>query len=178
MSHTLRELRALCSPFPTGPIGGDAFQVAAFDWAERAASDPAVRTRLADLCASNALPLAREALRDFGTAATPANDGAVRILAELQARVPTRSEDSPLLAVHLLSWITAMGLVYRGFNWPLPFMWSESKTLETALALQELAPRLLEHDITKICAIQALVSARDRGRPSDETDPEIDEGVD
>jgi hypothetical protein len=82
--------------------------------------------------------------------------------AEMLVRFPERADDEPLLAVHLLTWLTATALVSRGLNWQLPFIWQESKLLETALALLEVAPRLLEHDITKLCLIQALVSAKAR----------------
>ena len=162
MAHILRHQLALCSPLPSGPIDGDAFLLAGFDWAVRAAADRTTTAKLAALCQDVALPLGREALKELRNTEASQHNGVVRIAAEMTARFPERPSEDPLLAVHLLTWITATSLVFRGFNWPLPFIWQESEMLETALALQEVAPRLLEHDITKVCLIQALVSAKAR----------------
>jgi hypothetical protein len=166
MAPVLQNQLTHCSPLPGGPIGSDAFFVAAFDWSVRAASDREVASKLTTLCRDVAIPLGREARNRQRTPEASQHDAAVRIAAEMEARFPERADDEPLLAVHLLTWLTAMALVSRGLNWQLPFIWQESQLLEAAVALQETAPRLLEHDITKLCLIEAIVAARARSDAS------------
>jgi hypothetical protein len=159
-----------CSPLPSGPIGGDAFIAACFDWAVRAGSDRQILMRLTDMCAGVAMPRAREASAKLREGALDKSEASDRIVAELLARGDHRVELEPLLAMHQLTWMTAMALIWRGLGRPLPFMWSEADMVGTALALNECAPRLLEHDLVKICAIESLAAARWSGKLGDQSE--------
>ena len=173
-AQILRDQLGLCSPLPGGPIGGDAFMAACFDWAIRAASDTSVAARLSDLCRRFAIPLAREASARMNEE-PDSGDASCRVSAEMLVRWHNRADDEPLLAVHLMTWLTALALVWRGLARPLPFLWQESKVLETALVLYDCAPRLLEHDIAKVCLIETMVAAKVTAS-HDDGEPDLEDG--
>lgn len=154
-SHILKSLEAHCKPYPTSPIGPEAFQAACFEWAIAAAEQPGRRDALSELCVEvaalawhvgNANDASAE-WRSFG-----------RLRAELKARTYPLSEQ-PLMTVHRATWLVASTLVSRSLG--QQFVACPPHQLRRlSTSLHDLAPRLLAHDLMKVCAIEALLAAK------------------
>ena len=156
-ADTLRSVMEFCRPLPSSAIGAEAFEDAAFEWTLRCAADPVASERLSQLCLG-VLPVARAVcVNEYEV--SDRRTAKYRITQELKHRWSRFAADEPLLAVHLATWLAAMTLVWRGLSRSLPFIWPEAQLIETALVLQELAPKLLAHDLVKVCAIEAIVAA-------------------
>jgi hypothetical protein len=152
----LRMVEQVCKPYPTSPIGDEAFQAACFEWALAAAEQPARRAALTALC-SEVLPLAAEALsrRDDIDAGS---ESLRRIRAELQARLPRFATDRPLSGVHAVTWLVTSTMVWRSLGRPALVLCPEQRLITTSTRLYALAPALFTHDLMKVCAIEALLA--------------------
>jgi hypothetical protein len=155
-STVLRMVEQVCKPYPTSPIGQEAFQAACFEWAIAAAEQPSRRTDLAALCAQ-VLPLIAEALsrREDVQAGT---ESLKRLRAELQTRLPRLASDKPLSAVHAVTWLMASMMVWRSLGRPALVLCPEQRLVELSSRLYALAPALFTHDLMKVCAIEALLA--------------------
>ncbi len=170
-SRHLEAVRCSIPSLPRGAVGPQAFQDACFGWCIRAASDPAYRKELSDLCAANALDLSRE-LEQFRK--RKQKEGRrIKIFerliyADLRRRWFPNAVQEPLYGVHFLSLAVSVGLVWKGIGRAVPFSLSEKRLLEElAPTMIRLIPELLTHDIMMICLVEALFlsgSRRDASR--------------
>jgi hypothetical protein len=165
LGHILKGQEAHCKPFPTSPIGQEAFQAAGFEWAIAAAEQPGRRDDLNKACREVAALVRDVRNSDDGS---PDKLSFERLRAELKARAHPLADDDPLLAVHQASWLVASTPVWRSLGRhfvacpPHQLVW-------LATTLYDLAPRLFAHDLMKVCAIEALlaVKAPDAARPNE-----------
>jgi hypothetical protein len=164
-SHILQGLEAHCTPFPTSPIGQEAFQAACFEWTIAAAEQPARRDALSKL-SGEVSALAKEVRNGRDASAEWSSFG--RLRTELEARKHWESDAEPLLAVHQTTWLVATTLVWRSLG--RQFVACPPHQLaRLATTLYDLAPRLFAHDLMKVCAIEALLAAKapDAARPDE-----------
>ncbi|HYD48142.1 MAG TPA: hypothetical protein VEB21_07340 [Terriglobales bacterium] len=150
----LEMMAHVCSPLPSSPIGEDAFQQACLAWTLRAAADVSLCAQLEEVCREFALPCesAARAIED----AKPHELARWRCLRELQARWIGNAVEEPLFAVNYLVWLVAMGNVWTSVKRWLPFNMRRADIQTLTLKLLDLTPELLEHDLVKVCAIEAL----------------------
>jgi hypothetical protein len=166
---TLEAIQGMVLPLPASPIGDEAFQEAGFDWAIRAARYREVAEDLSKICQEHR-DLAGEALRREDHVRV--NVFRWRAIRELKDRWHRDIPDNPLLGVHLISWLVALGLVWRGRGQVVPFFLPEDRLIELAGQLNSLAPRLLEYDLQVVCALEAFhdsIQGTDDGTRSGET---------
>ena len=149
----LRSIRAHCSQLPNSPINLDAFQEACFEWCIRAASDLVYREELRNLCAKWVIPIGDELSSRNYTGDNPAQWRALR---ELKNRWDTDAAGEPLYAVNFLVWIVALALIWRGMGRIAPLQIRENELGDLSLRIFELTPALFEHDLLKLCAIEAV----------------------
>jgi hypothetical protein len=158
-SQVLKLLEQHCKPYPTSPIGPDAFQAACFEWAIAAAQQPVRRSQLTDLCVeiSRRSGDVRRSSEDEDLA--PGGDELhPRLVAELRERSHRLVKEEPLFGVHEATWLVACLIVWRSLGRPSFLLIPEHELVEYAVALQNLAPALLAHDLIKVCAIEALLA--------------------
>ena len=159
----LRGLLEHCRPFPSSPIGDEAFQVAGFEWTIAVAENLAKRGDLEALCRETD-PLCAEA-RAASDVAPEHLPVLARLRGELQARFHPLFRDTPLLATHEVSWLLASLMVWRSLG-RLPFATcSETQLAQLSTRLFDIAPALLAHDIVKVCAIEALHTLQSNHAP-------------
>jgi hypothetical protein len=165
LGHILKGQEAHCKPFPTSPIGQEAFQAAGFDWAIAAAEQPGRRDDLNKTCREVAA-LVRDVRNSDDV--SPDKLSFERLRAELKARAHPLADDDPLLAVHQASWLVASTLVWRSLGRHFVTC-PPHQLVRLATTLYDLAPRLFAHDLMKVCAIEALlaVKAPDAARPNE-----------
>ena len=164
-SRRLESIRSSIPPLPRGAVGPQAFRDACFSWCIRAASDPACRDELTELCAADALGLFRgfEQVRDFQQ--QKGRRIAIHewlIHEELKRRWFPNTIMEPLYGVHFLSLAVAVGLVWKGIGRLLPFSLSENRLEDLASTLNRLTPELLTHDLIMTCLLEALFLSRRR----------------
>lgn len=152
----LRAVEQHCKPYPTSPIGAEAFQQAGFEWAIRVTESPARRSDLEALC-REALPLVAEALASHDQDPSSARSH-WRIVVELKARLPRLAKERPLSAAHAVSWLVASMMVWRSLGRPALVLCGEQRLVDLSTRLYELAPSLFSHDLMKVCAIEALLA--------------------
>ena len=156
LGHVLKGQEAHCKPFPTSPIGQEAFQAAGFEWAVAAAEQPGRRDDLTRVCREVAA-LVRDVRNSDD--ASPHKSSFERLRAELKARAHPLADDDPLLAVHQASWLVASTLVWRSMGRHFVAC-PPHQLMRLATTLYDLAPRLFAHDLMKVCAIEALLAAK------------------
>ena len=166
LGRILKGQEAHCKPFPTSPIGQEAFQAAGFEWAIAAAERPGHRDELKRLC-NEVAALVRD-VRNRDDHSSLHRSSFERLRAELKARAHPLAEDEPLLAVHQASWLVASTLVWRSLGRHFVAC-PPHQLVRLATTLYDLAPRLFAHDLMKVCAIEALlaVKAPDAARPNE-----------
>lgn len=153
----MQTIQAHCSALPGSPIGPQAFQDACFDWCVQATADRQLRARLEELCTTLALSVAADLMDDPGK---PTSASEWRVKNELRRRWIPNAYAEPLFAVHFLVWLVAMTLIWRGMRHATPLRISDDKLAEVAVELYGMAPRLMEHDLLKVGALEALELAR------------------
>jgi hypothetical protein len=164
-SRPLETIRSVIPPMPRGAVGPQAFQDACFAWCIRAASDPRYRDELADVCAANAVGLARELdqfqnLQEKEGRRTKIREWLVH--RELKRRWFPNTVKEPLYGVHFLSLAVAVSLVWKGIGRVLPFAMHERMLEDLASIVNRLTPELLTYDIVMTCLLEALFLARRR----------------
>jgi hypothetical protein len=155
-TQILKSVEAHCKPFPTSPIGEEAFQAACFEWAIAAAEQPGRRDALSKLCVEIST-LARDTWNHEEASAQWSSFG--RLRAELKARTHPLSDEEPLLAVHEATWLIASTLVWRSLGRQFVRCLLH-RLVRLSTMLYDLAPRLFAHDLIKVCAIEALLAAK------------------
>lgn len=154
----LHAIHQQCSYLPGSPISLDAFQEACFDWCIRAATDIEYRDELTELCRIHAISINNEVEARRFSADNPTQ---WRVSRELKARWDRRASDEPLFAVNFLVWAVALALIWRGMGHITPFPIRDDHLTSLAIRIQDLTPRLFEHDLLKVCAIEALNRTRE-----------------
>lgn len=165
LGHILKGQEAHCKPFPTSPIGPEAFQAAGFEWAIAAAEQPGRRDDLTKTCREVA-GLVRDVRNSDDASLNKLSFD--RLRAELKTRAHLLADDEPLLAVHQASWLVASTLVWRSLGRHFVAC-PPHQLVRLATTLYDLAPRLFAHDLMKVCAIEALLAAKapDAARPNE-----------
>ncbi len=142
---------------PSSAVAPEAFQAACFEWSIHAASDPDCRAQLENLCYDYAIPFADDL---FAFQHPPGSTPEWRARDELKHRWLPNAKLERLMAVPFLSLAIATNLIWRGMGRPSLFSIGEECLVDLAVTFHELAPKLLEHDLTKVCAIEALERSR------------------
>lgn len=154
----LDAIHAHCLQLPGSPISDEAFSECCFMWARRVAEDPERRRALVELCQEVGLAIAGDLER---SSPSPRSKAECRILRELRARWFPNAWGEPLFAVNYLTWGVALATIWRGAGRMVPFSLREEVLEDAALGLLDLAPELFEHDLLKVCAIEAMDRTRE-----------------
>jgi hypothetical protein len=149
----LEAIQAYCSRLPSSPISPEAFQDACFQWCLRAVGNITYRDELKELCREWAVRVADDVSSRRIPDMSPAQ---WRALCELRSRWYPNAQVEPLYAVNYLAWAVALAVIWRGLARNAPFTIREGELADLSLRIFELIPELLEHDLVKICAIEAL----------------------
>jgi hypothetical protein len=154
----LRQVEAHAKPYPTSPIGEEAFQAACFEWAIGAAEQQGRRAALSQLCRELRQHSGEVSRREDGLAQNAEVYG--RLRAELSSRGHRFAADEPLYAVHQTTWLVASLMVWRSLGRPSFFLARDDDVVQWAISLHAVAPALLAHDLIKVCAIESLFASR------------------
>ena len=155
----LEAIQAYCSRLPSSPISPEAFQDACFQWCLRAVGNITYRDELKELCREWAVRVADDVASRRVPDMSPAQ---WRALCELRSRWYPNAQVEPLYAVNYLAWAVALAVIWRGLARNAPFTIREGELADLSLRIFELIPELLEHDLVKMCAIEALDRSSNR----------------
>jgi hypothetical protein len=159
----LELIRGHFEAIPASLIGPDAFFDACFAWCEQATRNHTYREQLGDFVAP-VVELFSDDLVDSGLPTRGLT--AWRLTYELRQRWIRNALGEPLFAVPFVSWAIAMSLIAVGTGGRALLGLDEGKLISLAQRLRELAPKLFDHDLLKVCAIHALDAVlRNRREP-------------
>lgn len=151
------EIRRQAEDIVPTAIGGSAYQSACFEWAVKAAADSEYRSDIIVLSNEVAVPVGSS----FECDPPSFQDAASwRIFAEAKSRWIRNSLGEPLFAIPLLSWLVAVDVIWPSLGKNGWLRTSDEKRRDLSIDLYRLMPRLFEHDLLKVCAIEMLDRAR------------------